>query len=155
MHRYALWLTFIENAVVYYVNWWAVKQTATIRSSTVVCGLHFQQRLRSALETYPISRSDKDVFVIGAKRPKSDSFPSFPDTSQVKTIRAALYQHKPLQSAVSVRQNNLTCKNQRSRDSVIPVCLTFTWLFYILGTLSLISLSKPRPPPPLTCIQLH
>lgn len=93
-HRYALWLTFIKNAVVCYVNWWAVKQTATIRSSTVVCGLHFQQRLRSAVESYPISRSDKDVFVTGKRRPKSDSCHSLPHTSQVKRIRAALNQRQ-------------------------------------------------------------
>jgi len=126
-----------------------VKQTATIRSSTVVCGIHFQQRLRSTVESYPIFRSDKDVFATGARRPKSDSFHSLPDTYQVKRIRAALYQRKPLHCAVTVRQNNVTCKNQRIRDSVIPVCLTFTWFFSILGALSFISLYKIAPHHPL------
>jgi hypothetical protein len=66
-----------------------VKQTATIRSSTVVCELHFQQRLRSAVESYPISRSDKDFFATGVRRPKNDSLHTLPDTSQIVRIRAA------------------------------------------------------------------
>jgi len=115
----------------------------------VGCGFHFQQRLRSAAESYPISRNDKGVFATGARRPKSDSCHSLPDTSQVKRIHAALYQRKPLHSAVTVRQNNVTCKNQRIRDCVIPVCLTFTWFFSILETLSFISLYKTAPTHPL------
>ena len=111
------------------------------------CGLHFQQRLRSAVEFYRISRSDKDVFATGLRWPKSDSCHSLPDTSQVMRIRAPLYQRKPLHSAATVRQNNVKYKNQRIRDCVIPGCLTFTWFFSIVGTLSFISLYKTAPHP--------
>ena len=65
-----------------------MKQTATIRSSTKVFGLSFTQRLRSAVESYPTSRSKKGVFATAARRPKSDSFHSLPAVSQVKRIRA-------------------------------------------------------------------
>jgi hypothetical protein len=54
---------------------------------------------------------------------------------------------KPLHSAVTARQNNATCKNQRNRDCVIPECLTFTWFVSILETPSFISLYKTAPPP--------
>jgi hypothetical protein len=60
---------------------------------------------------------------------------------------------KSLHSVVIARKNNVTCKNQRSRDCVVPECLTFTWFFSILETLSFISLYKTAPPPSNpTCI---
>jgi hypothetical protein len=74
-------------------------------------------------------------------------FLSLPDTSQVIRIRAPLYQRKPLHSAATVRQNNVKYKNQRIRDCVVPGCLTFTWFFSIVGTLSFISLYKTAPHP--------